>query len=166
MSMPTFQAPPQQQGVVHVNGQPMVWVRLPNGQMALVAHHQQAVSFPAQQVQHHPQQVVGVAGGFSKCEVVGGIAGATVGSMAHHHRPQAVVLGTIVGGMLGNVACRPTQALPQQPTQVVGQQVSQGQGAASCDAGKRPGVLNLPGNPKHGQHVCAFPGDQNISQWL
>lgn len=33
------------------------------------------------------------------------------------------------------------------------------------DEGKFQGILNLPGNPKHNQLVCAFPGDVNISQW-
>jgi hypothetical protein len=171
------QASQSQQQIVNVNGQQMVWVRLPNGQMALVPYQQQQpVSFPAQQVfqqQHYPQQqvmqqVAGAGGGFSKCEVVGGVTGATIGSMAHNHRPQAVVLGGIVGGMLGNVACRPTQALPvQQPIQTVAQQqFPQEQGSPVCGNGKRPGILNIPGHQKHGQHVCAFPGDPNISQWL
>ena len=118
---------------------------------------------------YQAQQVVG---GFNKCEVIGGIAGGVIGSTAsiHNNRryhPQAVVLGTIIGGVIGNTACQ-VQRVQQYPVQnvVAQQQVQQGQGTPSCDAGKRPGVLNLQGHPKHGQHVCAIPGDPNISQWL
>lgn len=175
-------APAQQ--VVNVNGRPMVWVRLSNGEMALVPYHrphQQVVQQPvpvyqAQQqvVQQYPAQQA--VAGFNKCEVVGGIAGGVIGSTASVHNdrryhPQAVVLGTILGGVIGNAVCQPTQqvqGVQQYPVQnvVAQQQVQQGQGTPSCDAGKRPGILNLPGNQKHGQPVCAFPGDPNISQWL
>ncbi len=169
------------QQVVNVNGQPMVWARLSNGQMALVPyhrpHHQVVPVYQAQPqvVQQYPAQQQVVGGGFSKCEVIGGIAGGVIGSTAsiHNNRryhPQAVALGTIIGGVIGNTACQPdqVQSVQQYPVQnvVAQQQVQQGQGTPSCDAGKRPGILNLQGNPKHGQHVCAFPGDPNISQWL
>ena len=33
-------------------------------------------------------------------------------------------------------------------------------------SGTKQGTLNLPSSPKHGQTVCALPGDTNISQWL
>lgn len=164
------------QQVVNVNGQPMVWARLSNGQMALVPyhrpHHQVVPVYQAQPqvVQQYPAQQQVVGGSFSKCEVVGGVAGGTIGSLARNHRAQAVVLGTIIGGVIGNAVCQPVQvqSVQQYPVQnvVAQQQVQQGQGTPPCDAGMRPGTLNLQGNPKHGQPVCAFPGDPNISQWL
>lgn len=38
--------------------------------------------------------------------------------------------------------------------------------ACAHDPGTRLGILNLPDHPRHGQTVCARPGDSNISQWL
>lgn len=74
-----------------------------------------------------------------------------------------------------------TMVCPSQQTQVVvqGQQqvvqtqqaVQQQQSAPACSppanpVGSRPGILNLPASPQHGQTVCAMPGDSNISRWL
>jgi hypothetical protein len=47
----------------------------------------------------------GLPGGLTNCQVYGAIAGGTVGSLAHNHRPQAVILGGLVGGLIGNFIC-------------------------------------------------------------
>ncbi len=47
--------------------------------------------------------------GFSNCTLVGALAGGTLGSLAHHHRGQAVILGAIVGGVAGNMLCTNSQ---------------------------------------------------------
>ncbi len=70
-----------------------------------------------------------LANGLSKCEVVGGIAGGTLGSFAKNHNTQGVVLGAILGGIVGNAVCSNNQGQqilvvqqpPQGQQQVVGQ---------------------------------------------
>lgn len=132
-----------------------------------------------QQVMMQPQMQAmtlanALGSGFSKCETVGGIAGATLGSLFKNHREQAMILGAIGGGMVANGYCSNPQSgqqviLVQQVPQQFGQQPQQVQPRAypcAHDPGTKRGILNLPGHKMHGQTVCAPPGDVNISKWL
>ncbi len=143
---------------------------------------QQMVVYPQgyqNQMQAVPQALA-LANGFTKCEAIGGLTGATLGSFAKNHRPQAMILGALAGGIFGSAICNNgqgqqvmvqqgggQQVYPQGGGQVVPQQVSN-----PCDprnghaAGSRQGILRLPGHPMDGKTVCAQPGDTNISQWL
>jgi hypothetical protein len=145
-----------------------------------VVYGQQQQGYGQQQVmQMAPSIGSGIGNAFTKCETLGGIAGGTIGSLALNNTTQATILGAIVGGVAGNILCNSQgQYVVQGQQQVVqrqgvtqSQQVVQQQGSPLCappanPAGTRPGVLNLPGSPMHGQTVCAKPGDTNISQWL
>lgn len=125
-----------------------------------------------QVIQSLPQ--VGIPGGVSKCEAVGALAGGTIGSYEDgRHRAQNTILGALLGGIVGNIVCTPTQQgasypVGQQPMQqhVQSAGMPQNQNLCGHDPGTRRGILNFPGNPKHGQPVCAPPGDPRISQWL
>lgn len=114
-------------------------------------------------------------GGFSSCAMIGGLAGGTLGSLTDHHRGQAVILGAIIGGVVGNWACSP----PVAQQRVVTQQVAQRQPAAQADArlagltpaqipdeeprlcseGKTWMKLNYPGHSMHNKGVCLPDGD-------
>ena len=118
------------------------------------------------------QPATAVAGGLNGCQTLGAITGGTLGSFAHNHRAQAIVLGLIGGGLVGNAICTSNQGervlVVQQPQGAVVQPGNTWQQPSPCahDPGTAQGVLNLPGHPKNGQTVCARPGDPNISRWL
>lgn len=44
--------------------------------------------------------------GLTRCELLGGIAGGTLGSLAKNHTGQATILGAIIGGIAGNTLCQ------------------------------------------------------------
>lgn len=98
------------------------------------------------QPQYAPQPYYGgLPGGLTNCQVYGAIAGGTIGSLAHNHRPQAMILGGLIGGLVGNTICTNSegqrvviqqvpQPMPQQaaviqslPQQVI-QPAASGQG--------------------------------------
>jgi hypothetical protein len=55
-------------------------------------------------------QLLGSVGsGLSKCEVVGGIAGGTLGSLAKNYTTQATILSGILGGVVGSALCNNNQ---------------------------------------------------------
>jgi hypothetical protein len=69
----------------------------------------------------YPQAYLGGApssGGLSNCAIVGGVAGATLGSLARNHRAQAVILGGLLGGVAGSMVCTDSRGqrvtVPQQ----------------------------------------------------
>lgn len=65
---------------------------------------------------------MGVSNGLSGCAVVGGIAGGTLGSLAHNHRGQATILGALIGGVVGQTVCsngNGQRVIVQQPQQPV-----------------------------------------------
>lgn len=104
-------------------------------------------------------------GGRTENIVASGLLGAFVGVLAgDNHR--AAAKGAALGMMVGMFV--PCSTL--QPQVVVQQGVQQApnnsNGSCQHDPGTQPGVLNLPGHQKHGQTVCARPGDVNISRWL
>lgn len=72
------------------------------------------------------QQVVpagiNLPNGFSQCQLVGAIAGGTIGSLARNHTTQAVILAGLAGGLAGNYLCTNSQG---QRVQVIGQQAPQ-----------------------------------------
>ncbi len=147
-----------------------------------------------QQQQQQMQQVQvlqaaqAFSNGFTRCQTIGGITGATLGSLAKNHRIQAVILGAIAGGVAADMVCSNTQGqqvmVMNAPQQMVGQQVVQQhvqhhvtqvppqqattrvQASCAHDPGTKQGILNLPGHQLHGRTVCAKPGDVNISEWL
>jgi hypothetical protein len=43
--------------------------------------------------------------GLTNCQMVGGLAGATLGSLAENHTAQAMILGGLIGGVAGNMIC-------------------------------------------------------------
>lgn len=47
----------------------------------------------------------GMTNGLTNCQMVGGLAGATLGSLAENHTAQAVILGGLIGGVAGNMIC-------------------------------------------------------------
>lgn len=130
------------------------------------------------------------APGLAACgwTTAGAIVGATLGSLNTAYRPQAMILAGLLGGALGNAVCedrrRQAQAeamqIAQLQTQIRSQQMGQmqpqqvaniqqvGQRRNGCEhaPGTAQGVLNLPGDSKNGQTVCAKPGDPNIIRWL
>ena len=130
-----------------------------------------------------------MAAGITQCQALGGIVGGVLGSFARNYQAQAIILGAVGGGIVGNALCYNSQGqrvvvVPQQ--QVVGeyggqtgpgmqvpgvsvppQQVSaMPQNHCAHDPGTAPGILNIPGHPMDGKTVCAKPGDTNISRWL
>jgi hypothetical protein len=69
-----------------------------------------------------------MGGGLSNCAVVGGLAGGTLGSLAKHHRGQAVILGALLGGVVGQMVCTNSQGqrvIVQQPQPMAQQYVQQ-----------------------------------------
>jgi hypothetical protein len=131
-----------------------------------------------------------MAGGLSQCQALGGIVGGVLGSFARNYQAQAIILGAVGGGIVGNALCYNSQGqqvvvVPQQQ-QVAGQyggQMAPGmqvpgvsvppqqvsatpQNHCAHDPGTRQGVLSVPGHPMDGKTVCAKPGDTNISRWL
>jgi len=96
---------------------------------------------------------------------IGGFIGLLTGG---NHR--AVGKGAAAGASVGLfIPCDQGRQGGQAPVMVAPQGQSGVMAVASpCGPfpGTKQGVLNLPGNAKHGQTVCALPGDTNISQWL
>lgn len=70
-----------------------------------------------------PYGGVPVGVGLSNCAVVGGLAGGTLGSLAKHHRGQAVILGALIGGVVSQMVCINSQGqrviMQQPPAQAV-----------------------------------------------
>jgi hypothetical protein len=126
-----------------------------------------------------------MAGGLTRCQVLGGIVGGVLGSFARNYQAQAIGLGAVGGGIVGDALCYNGQGqriVPQQqqvagqygpgmqvPPMTVAPQVGVPdvpQNHCAHDPGTAPGILSLPGHPMNGKTVCAKPGDTNISQWL
>ena len=123
------------------------------GQQVLVSGQQQAVAC--------------TWGGRGENILGGGIIGGLLGVLARDSSDGARK-GAAIGALLGTlIPCNSQQVasgqqvVVQQPQGVVTQQQGIQQGI-QCPAGTQPGILNLPGHPKHGQTVCAPPGDTNI----
>lgn len=115
-------------------GTPAVGAPVYNGRMVNPYPYgvPQPVYNPAPYYGGVPQQYYGAptGGGLSTPTIVGGVLGATVGSLAHNHRPQAIVGGTILGGILGNLLFpsggqRVVQVAPQYYPQPMAQAVVQ-----------------------------------------
>lgn len=65
-----------------------------------------------------------MAGGLTQCQALGGIVGGVLGSFARNYQAQAIILGAVGGGIVGNALCYNGQGqrvmvVPQQ--QVAGQ---------------------------------------------
>lgn len=112
---------------------------------------------------------------------IAGFMGAVMGVIAGDNREsarQGAALGMLTGMFVPCSALQQLQQVGQvqQPQQVAVQQQQvqpqqaqqAGQTSTGCEhaPGTRQGILNISGNPKNGQAVCAKPGDPNISQWL
>lgn len=79
---------------------------------------QPAYAQPYGQPYGMPYGGVPAGGGLSNCAVVGGLAGGTLGSLAKHHRGQAVILGALLGGVVGHTVCTNSagqRVIVQQP---------------------------------------------------
>lgn len=132
-----------------------------------------------QYVQQYGQMAQVGALGLNNCELGGAAIGAGVGYLVtgKKNHTGGAIGGAILGAIAGDKYCE-SQALEaqqlalQQRQQYRPQQRPQQTVGNPCDpqkghpAGSRPGRLNLPGDAKDGQPVCAMPGDPNISEWL
>ena len=108
--------------------------------------------------------------GFTNCELGGGVVRATLGSLAKHHTAQAVILGAIGGGIVGNMYCSNNQGqrivvqqAPQQQWQEPVQQqvVAQVQQVPQRLTPKQIVAklqMEVP-NPQEGDYVCPFIAD-------
>lgn len=120
------------------------------------------------------QALQGGVGGFSKCQVVGAGLGAVIGSLAHHHRNQAIVAGALLGGIAGDVVCsqdsqvppmayNPQQQFPQQVTQQGNSAGGQVCAPPKNPPGTRPARVTRDGHPEFGRTVCAPAGDPDVT---
>lgn len=110
--------------------------------------------------------------GFTNCQLVGGVVGATLGSLAKHHTAQAVILGAVGGGIAGNMYCVNTQgqrivvqqaqqqwqqSVIQPPVQLVAQ-VQQALQKPTPKQIVAKLQMEIP-NPPEGEYTCPFIAD-------
>ena len=123
-------------------------------------------------------------GGLNKCEIVGAIAGGTLGSLAKNHTGQATILASLFGGAIGSAYCESQRRealveaaqIAQLQAQVRAQQQNgqnnqQNQGyqplqpvnnnVHNCEAGTSWRQLDWQGHPAHGQYRC-LPSEEII----
>jgi hypothetical protein len=99
---------------------------------------------------------------------IGFLGGLAVRALSNGRAGNAPVIGAGAGFLYGasDWGCRP--ALASEVRQFFNRGSEQvattsGNNPPSCDGNKKPGKLNLPGNPKHGQIVCAEANDIHVN---